>query len=83
MQGERTVFIAEAAVLLGVSRRTVYNRIRDGRLDTVRTAGGSRRVRLMSIERLLRQERRLPPVPDVVADRGWWTPYSPSRWRFR
>ena len=39
----RSVSIDEAAGILGVSRRTVYNRIRDGRLQTRRTFGGSQR----------------------------------------
>jgi excisionase family DNA binding protein len=55
--GRRSLLIDDAAVLLGVSRRTVYYRIRQGRLDTVRTIGGSQRVLLDSIERLLRQNR--------------------------
>ena len=40
----RSVSIEQAAQLLGVSRRTVYYRIRDGRLRTIRTLGGSQRV---------------------------------------
>ena len=60
-QGRRSLLIEDAAVLLGVSRRTVYYRIRQGRLDTVRTLGGSQRVLLGSIEQLLRLQRRLPP----------------------
>ena len=52
---ERSVFIDEAAALLGVSRRTVYYRIRAGRLRTVRTRCGSQRVLLSSIEQLLRE----------------------------
>jgi len=55
----RSLLIEDAAVLLGVSRRTVYYRIRQGRLDTVRTIGGSQRVLLASIEQLLRQGRQL------------------------
>jgi excisionase family DNA binding protein len=58
----RSLLIEDAAVLLGVSRRTVYYRIREGRLDTVRTLGGSQRVLLASIERMLRQERGLAPL---------------------
>ena len=46
--------IDDAAELLGVSRRTVYYRIRQGRLRTIRTKGGSQRVTLTSIELLLR-----------------------------
>jgi len=46
----RSVSIQQAAGLLGVSRRTVYYRIRDGRLRTIRTLGGSQRVLLDSVE---------------------------------
>jgi excisionase family DNA binding protein len=53
---ERTVLINEAAERLGVSRRTVYYRISDGRLQTIRTRCGSQRVLLSSIEALLREE---------------------------
>jgi excisionase family DNA binding protein len=45
----RSVTIDQAARLMGVSRRTVYYRIRDGRLSTVRTFGGSQRVLVASI----------------------------------
>jgi excisionase family DNA binding protein len=45
----RSVSLEHAAQLLGVSRRTIYNRIRDGRLRTVRTLGGSQRVLLDSV----------------------------------
>ena len=59
----RSVSLDHAARLLGVSRRTIYNRIRDGRLQTIRTAGGSQRVLLDSV----------PPNcerPQLLADRG-------------
>ena len=45
----RSVSLDHAAELLGVSRRTIYNRIRDGRLQTIRTRGGSQRVLLESV----------------------------------
>ena len=45
----RSVSLDEAAGILGVSRRTVYNRIRDGRLQTRRTFGGSQRVLVDSL----------------------------------
>lgn len=45
----RSVSIDRAANLLNISRRTVYNRIRDGRLRTVRTLGGSQRVLVESL----------------------------------
>jgi len=45
----RSVSLDHAAQLLGVSRRTIYNRIRENRLKTVRTAGGSQRVLIDSL----------------------------------
>jgi excisionase family DNA binding protein len=45
----RSVSLDHAAELLGVSRRTIYNRIREGRLQTIRTLGGSQRVLLDSV----------------------------------
>ena len=45
----RSVSIDQAARLLCLSRRTVYNRIRDGRLQTIRTLGGSQRVLVESM----------------------------------
>lgn len=48
----RSVSIDQAASLLNLSRRTIYNRIRDGRLQTIRTMGGSQRVLVESLEAL-------------------------------
>ena len=45
----RSVSIDRAAELLNVSRRTIYNRIRDGRLQTIRTICGSQRVLVESL----------------------------------
>jgi excisionase family DNA binding protein len=45
----RSVSLDQAAQLLNVSRRTIYNRIKDGQLATVR-AGGSQRVLLASLQ---------------------------------
>jgi excisionase family DNA binding protein len=45
----RSVSLDHAAELLGVSRRTIYNRIRENRLRTIRTSGGSQRVLIESI----------------------------------
>jgi excisionase family DNA binding protein len=66
----RSVSLDQAAELLGVSRRTIYNRIRDGRLQTIRTLGGSQRVLLESVEEMRdraspntqRQETRTSPL---------------------
>ncbi len=46
----RSVSLDHAAQLLGVSRRTIYNRIREGRLQTIRTLGGSQRVLIDSVQ---------------------------------
>ena len=51
-----SVLLDQAAQLLGVSRRTVYYRIREGKLRTIRTRCGSQRVLLDSIETLLRED---------------------------
>ena len=53
-----TLLIDQAAAFLGVSRRTVYYRIQDGRLRTIRTRCGSQRVVLESLEEQLRSGRR-------------------------
>ena len=52
----RSVSIDHAAQLLGVSRRTVYNRIKDGRLATLRTRGGSQRVLVLSLQQFVLQQ---------------------------
>ena len=54
----RSVLVNHAAEILGVSRRTIYNRIRDGRLKTIRTRCGSQRVLLESLEALMREGPR-------------------------
>jgi excisionase family DNA binding protein len=59
--------IDHAAELLGVSRRTVYNRIHDGRLRTIRTRCGSQRVLLESAEEMLREQVRKPPPLDKAS----------------
>jgi len=46
----RSISLDHAAEMLGVSRRTIYNRIREGRLVTIRTLGGSQRVLLDSVQ---------------------------------
>ena len=61
----RSLLIDHAAEVLGVSRRTVYKRIREGRLQTIRTRCGSQRVLLESAEQLLREEVRRPPPLDA------------------
>ncbi len=64
----RSVSLDHAAQLLGVSRRTIYNRIRDGRLQTIRTAGGSQRVLLDSVSVVE------PPLRAIAQAAGRWSP---------
>jgi excisionase family DNA binding protein len=45
----RSVSLDQACQMLQVSRRTVYNWIREGRLQTIRTLGGSQRVLVESV----------------------------------
>ena len=64
----RSVLIDQAVQMLGVSRRTVYYWIRQGRLRTVRTRVGSQRVLLESIRelRLMAAPSSSPAVPTGV-----------------
>jgi excisionase family DNA binding protein len=60
----RSVMIDQAAALLGVSRRTVYYRIREGKLQTIRTRCNSQRVLVDSLEALMGAD------PQWFRDRG-------------
>ncbi len=55
MGAPTSLLIEQAAQRLGVSRRTIYYRIREGRLQTIRTRCGSQRVLVVSVEALLRE----------------------------
>lgn len=59
----RSVTIDQAAELLHVSRRTIYNRIREGKLQTIRTIGGSQRVLVSSLD-----ENRKPSWTGIKFD---------------
>jgi excisionase family DNA binding protein len=58
----RSVSLDHAARLLGVSRRTIYNRIRDGRLQTIRTMNGSQRVLIDSMISIVEGRDGLPEI---------------------
>ena len=62
-----SVLVDQAAALLGVSRRTVYYRIREGKLSTLRTRCGSQRILMASLERLLREAGREMVTPPANA----------------
>ena len=63
----RSVLIDHACELLGKSKRTVYYWIRDGRLRTIRTPGGSQRILLDSIRDLADgcRHQALPVAPST------------------
>ena len=56
----KTVSIMKACELVGVSRRTIYNWIAAGKVEYVRTAGGSVRIFADTLWR----------GPDTRSDRG-------------
>ena len=53
----RSVLIDQAVAMLGVSRRTVYYWIHQGRLQTIRTRCGSQRVLITSMASLRHSAR--------------------------
>ena len=59
----RRVTIEAAAALAGVSRRTIYNWLRAGRLTYVRTAGGNVRI---DSDSLFRAPDRAEPVQPLA-----------------
>ena len=69
----RSVTIDQAAEILGVSRRTIYNRIREGKLQTIRTIGGSQRVLVSSLD-----ENRRANWTGIKFDRDPETPSEDS-----
>ena len=72
MRHGRSVSIAQAGRLLHVSRRTVYYRIRQGRLRTIRTLGGSQRVLVESLygDRFQPQAFSASAAPETFAVRS-------------
>lgn len=57
-----TLSIMKACEVVGVSRRTIYNWIAAGKVEYVRTAGGSVRIFADTLWRDARHERT--PVPE-------------------
>ena len=61
----QTVSIMKACELVGVSRRTIYNWIAAGKVEYVRTAGGSIRI---FVDTLWRQpDGSAPAAPNATA----------------
>jgi excisionase family DNA binding protein len=61
----QAISIIKAAQLVGVSRRTIYNWLASGKLEYVRTAGGSVRIFVDSLwrEPMPAHQR---PTPDTI-----------------
>jgi excisionase family DNA binding protein len=58
----KTISIMKACELVGVSRRTIYNWLSTGKVEYVRTAGGSVRI---FVDTLWREPRRKTDAADV------------------
>lgn len=56
----KTVSIMKACELVGVSRRTIYNWLSSGKIEYVRTAGGSVRIFVDTLWRDPHQPERQP-----------------------
>jgi excisionase family DNA binding protein len=66
MIGNRdTISIAQACEQVGVSRRTIYNWITAGKVEYVRTAGGSIRIFADSLWRRPEESRRVQALTET------------------
>ncbi|MGH2489403.1 MAG: TOBE domain-containing protein [Candidatus Limnocylindria bacterium] len=61
------VRIGEAAEMLGVTVETIRRWERDGRLRTVRSSGGQRRITMAEVTRLAKARRRSTTDRPIVA----------------
>lgn len=69
MVGDRqTVSIAEACTQVGVSRRTIYNWMAEGKIEYVRTAGGAVRIFTETLWRRPDAPLRRPPRATIMAE---------------
>ena len=64
----KTISIMKACELVGVSRRTIYNWIGSGKIEYVRTAGGSVRIFTDTLWRSPEQGRITYPVATAYAE---------------
>lgn len=59
----KTISIMKACELVGVSRRTIYNWLSSGKIEYVRTAGGSVRIFVDTLWRDPQRADQLAPQP--------------------
>jgi excisionase family DNA binding protein len=69
----KTISIMKACEMVGVSRRTIYNWLSAGKLEYVRTAGGSVRIFADSLWRDANGADRQPTVQTM------WAPHDRSQ----
>ena len=68
----KTISIMKACELVGVSRRTIYNWLSSGKIEYVRTAGGSVRI---FVDTLWRDPQRADrPAPAQAHTAATWQP---------
>ena len=63
----KTISIMKACELVGVSRRTIYNWMASGKIEYVRTAGGSVRIFVDTLWRELGNKPAIGPTVDVTS----------------
>ena len=66
MMERKTISIMKACELVGVSRRTIYNWIASGKVEYVRTAGGSVRIFVDTLWREPGRRRRADPQRSLM-----------------
>ncbi len=66
----KTISIMKACELVGVSRRTIYNWISSGKVEYVRTAGGSIRIFADTLWRDPDDSMRPPLLTNAQAHKG-------------
>ena len=69
MLERKTVSIPRACEVVGVSRRTIYNWIASGKVEYVRTAGGSVRIFVDTLWRKPEETNSRQPAAQVVGQR--------------
>lgn len=65
----KTISIMKACELVGVSRRTIYNWIASGKVEYVRTAGGSVRIFVDTLWRKPEETNVRQPTAHAVGHR--------------
>ena len=66
MIDRKTISIMKACELVGVSRRTIYNWIASGKVEYIRTAGGSVRIFVDTLWREPGRRRRADPQRSLM-----------------